>query len=189
MVNDSYAYDALGRLKTRSLDTGATKFKTTLMYEEGINNGTTNRVKSIKNKDNQIDYTYDPNGNIKSITEKGKTITYTYNEFNELIRENTPHTNKTFTYEYDTGGNILFKKEYTYSTGTIGTPTETITYSYHSTWKDKLEAYNERNIIYDSIGNPIFYAGPRVLINQLNPVKNYKKGRPFSKIVVTTQTI
>ncbi|WP_335871138.1 hypothetical protein [Bacillus sp. 2205SS5-2] len=39
-------------------------------------------------------------------------------------------------------GNILAKKEYAYSTGTLGTPTKTITYSYDSNWKEKLEAYN-----------------------------------------------
>ena len=68
--------------------------------------------------------------------------------------------NKTLTYQYDTGGNILSKKEYAYTTGTLGTPTKTVNYSYDDeNWKDKLTAYDGKTITYDEIGNPLTYDG------------------------------
>ena len=67
--------------------------------------------------------------------------------------------NKTVTYTYDTGGNIVSKKEYAYTTGTLGTATNTINYTYDSVWKDKLTSYNGKAITYDAIGNPLSYDG------------------------------
>ena len=58
------------------------------------------------------------------------------------------------------GGNILNKKEYAYTTGTLGTPTDTIVYTYDSVWKDKLLSYDGgATITYDAIGNPLTYNG------------------------------
>ena len=87
-------------------------------------------------------------------------ISYAYNELSELIREDNQVLNKTITYSYDAGGNILNKMEYPYTTGTPGTPTATIAYSYEdNNWKDKLTSYDGRAITYDSIGNPLTYDG------------------------------
>ena len=62
--------------------------------------------------------------------------------------------------EYDAGGNILSKKEYAYTTGTLGTAAKTINYSYDDTsWKDKLTSYDGKAITYDEIGNPLTYDG------------------------------
>ena len=107
-------------------------------------------------------YTYDGSGNISKITDRQGTNstekTYQYDELNQLIRENDPVAGKTTTYTYDNGGNILTKTEYTYTTGTLGTPTNTINYTYGNTeWKDLLTAYNGQNITYDQIGNPLTY--------------------------------
>ena len=112
--------------------------------------------------DRTFSYVYDGSGNISKITDRQGTNstekTYQYDELNQLIRENDPVAGKTTTYTYDNGGNILTKTEYTYTTGTLGTPTNTINYTYGNTeWKDLLTAYNGQNITYDQIGNPLTY--------------------------------
>ena len=51
--------------------------------------------------------------------------------------------NKTITYSYDVGGNITSRKEYAYTTGDLGSPTSTVSYSYgDNNWKDKLTNFN-----------------------------------------------
>ena len=53
-------------------------------------------------------------------------------------------------------GNILSKKAYAYTTGTLGAVVHTDTYTYGDVnWKDKLTAFNGKNITYDAIGNPL----------------------------------
>jgi len=107
-----------------------------------------------------IAYTYEANGNIETMTQGGNQIKYNYNELNEVIREDNQVLNKTIVYAYDAGGNITSKTEYAYTTGTLGTPTKTVSYSYGDTnWKDKLTSYDGKAITYDAIGNPLTYDG------------------------------
>jgi len=86
---------------------------------------------------------------------------HTYDALGQLIRvddenDTTSGTNgTTWTYEYDRGGNILNKKRYDYTTETLGTVLETMTYTYDTVWKDKLINYNGTSIEYDAIGNPV----------------------------------
>ena len=48
------------------------------------------------------------------------------------------------------------KRAYTYTDGAVGTPVQTVPYTYgDSNWKDKLTAYNNSFIAYDAIGNPL----------------------------------
>ena len=62
----------------------------------------------------------------------------------------------TWVYAYDLGGNILSKKAYAYTAGTQGAAVHTDTYTYgDADWKDKLTAFNGKNITYDAIGNPL----------------------------------
>jgi len=57
-------------------------------------------------------------------------------------------------YTYDAGGNITSKKEYDYTTGTVGTALSTQTYTYgDSSWKDLLTKYNGTTLSYDTVGN------------------------------------
>ena len=57
-------------------------------------------------------------------------------------------------YTYDNGGNILSKTEYAYTTGTLGTALDTITYGYSdSYWKDLLTSYDGQTLTSDNIGN------------------------------------
>lgn len=64
-----------------------------------------------ENIDRTFSYTYNGSGNISKITDKvgttAKESTFVYDEANQLIRENNAYTNKTVTYTYDAGGNIL----------------------------------------------------------------------------------
>ena len=58
------------------------------------------------------------------------------------------------TYEYDDWGNILNKAKYAYTTGSLGTVLNTISYGYDNTqWGDQLTNYNGQTITYDSMGN------------------------------------
>lgn len=156
----SFNYDELGRLNTKSINTGSATYNTSLTYVKGYAERETNLVSSYINGSKKIEYTYDSLKNIKSIVSNGKTITFTYNELNELIREDNGVLNKTIVYTYDVGGNILDKKEYQYTTDTLGEVTSTKSYTYGDVnWKDKLTAYDGKAITYDAIGNPLTYDG------------------------------
>ena len=81
-------------------------------------------------------YIYDKNGNITQIQrldaegEVIDTTSYVYDSLNQLIRENNEDGDFTYVWTYDSGGNILSRTEYAYTTGTLGTPTDTVTYKY-----------------------------------------------------------
>lgn len=127
-------------------------------------------------------YTYDNNGNIRTITKDGiLQYTYNYDEAGQFTRADDAVQNKSFTYTYDVGGNIVSKKEYAYTTGTLGTATNTINYTYDSVWKDKLTSYNGNGITYDAIGNPLSYDGNTFNWNGriLNGISNSTKTLTF----------
>ena len=66
----------------------------------------------------------------------------------------------TICYNYDSNGNILSKVFYPYTTGTLTSATQTISYNYAVSWGDQLLTYNNGSIIlYDQIGNPLSYNG------------------------------
>jgi len=57
----------------------------------------------------------------------------------------------TYVYTYDNGGNILSKKTYPYTTGTLpATATDTVTYGYDSAMGDLLTSYDGQTIPYDT---------------------------------------
>ena len=83
---------------------------------------------------------------------------YAYDELGQLIREDNKDANKSYTYTYDSRGNILEKKTYAFTLGTLGTVQSTHTYGYATdSWKDRLTSYNGQTITYDAIGNPLTY--------------------------------
>ncbi|MDE5995083.1 MAG: hypothetical protein K2G60_06185, partial [Oscillospiraceae bacterium] len=126
---------------------------------------TTDLIGSLiyENIDRTFTYAYNGSGNISKITDKtgteSKDSTFVYDEAGQLIRENNAYTNKTVTYTYDAGGNILTKTEYPFTTGSLDGLTGTVVnYTYGNTnWKDLLTAYNGQAITYDQIGNPLTY--------------------------------
>lgn len=157
-------YDRLLRLNSRQITSGNNSYTINYTFIDDANtaNKTTTSLKSIKNGNNEeIIYTYDELGNIDTII-KGDTQTnkYYYDELNQLVREDSLEQNKSITYEYDVGGNLLNKKEYAYTTtSTIPeTPIKITTYGYENTnWKDQLTSYDGKQITYDAIGNPLTY--------------------------------
>ena len=170
-ARESYTYDAYGRVATRTNTSGEDTILTdTLTYRElsGIRTSgqvyklTTTTAANAYNA--SYTYTYDSNGNILSVKDKNnKTTSYVYDSANQLVRENNQAQNKTWVYAYDNAGNIENRKEYAYTTGTLGTVVDTIDYVYGDTnWGDLLTKYDGQNISYDEIGNPTsYYNGTR----------------------------
>ena len=158
--------DKLSRLSANKITSGDKNYTTSYTFTDvsDVQNKTTTLLKSIKNGENdEISYTYDELGNIETI-KKGNTLTnkYYYDELSQLVREDDVEQNKTITYEYDAGGNLLNKKEYSYTTETTitGTPSKTTVYSYENTnWKDQLTSFDGKQITYDNIGNVLTYDG------------------------------
>lgn len=104
---------------------------TTISYLANTDGTQTALVASWQNgSDIAYTYQYDANGNITQIAQGSASVTYAYDAANQLIRENNGFTNQTVTYEYDSWGNILNKKTYAYTTGDLGIPTTTDTYTY-----------------------------------------------------------
>jgi RHS repeat-associated protein len=138
---------------------------------------------SITNGTSKISYLYDANGNINSISYGGLVIQYLYDELGQVIRENNQRENITVIYDYDFGGNILSKKTYGYTTGSVDglTPTDTDTYEYENTnWIDQLTSFNGLTMTYDEIGNIKTYNGNTF---------NWDKGRQLSSITSAGPTI
>ena len=162
----SYAYDNMARRTGRTLDLG-TDYVTSYGYLAGNEAGTTTAlVERLQSGPETWWYAYDAVGNITSIS-KGETKEaailqeqYVYDGLGQIIRENSKSQDKTITYRYDGGGNLTERKEYTYSTGELGDPVQTVAYGYGDmNWKDKLTSYDGTEITYDAIGNPLSYLG------------------------------
>ena len=144
----NYTYDSLGRLTDKSVNIAETAkdpiFDTTYSYYDVNNTKTTTLVKSVEMEDYTIIYEYDELGNITSIYDNLKYTTYEYDELNQLVRENDEKTGVTCTYEYS-NGNIIYKHEYAYTTGTLPTtPLKSIQYHYENDeWSDVVTKITE----------------------------------------------
>ena len=78
----------------------------------------------------------------------------------------------------------MLKAEYAYTTGTLGTPSSTKTYTYgDSLWKDKLTAYNGISITYDAMGNPLSYN------NGSSYTFTWKNGRELATLSTGTTSV
>ena len=55
--------------------------------------------------------------------------TYIYDNLDRIVRENNKNLDKTYTWIYNEGGNIVTKNEYVYSEGELGAVTKTYSYS------------------------------------------------------------
>jgi RHS repeat-associated protein len=155
----TYDYDAIGRTTSRKLADGTNNYTSTYAYLAGGQgtNSTTKKISSITQSGMNFSYAYDNRGNVSSETRGNTATSYLYEEIGQLTRVNSAADSKTWTFEYDRGGNLLNKKRYAYTTGSLGTVQETISYTYgDSNWKDKLTNYNGMAITYDAIGNPLY---------------------------------
>lgn len=149
-------YDSCGRVAKTEWNTTNPLTLTYGYYSPDKQVGTLPRKITVGSR--TLSYTYDANGNITAITDtKGSSTvkeSYVYDELNHLIRENSQTQKKTFTYEYDLGGNLVKVCEYPYTTGTLPTkPSATETGTFGQVWRDKLMKWNGVVMQYDSIGN------------------------------------
>lgn len=122
---------------------------------------TTLLLKEINNNGKTLSFVYDAVGNITTISENGvQKVKYTYNALSELTRVDSAWENKSITYTYDAGMNMTSRKEYSYTTGTLGTAVKTDVFTYRTSgWKDQLISYNGSSISYDAVGNITAYQG------------------------------
>ena len=125
------------------------KFVTEYGYLEGAtDNTTTTLVKTVKNGNDTLEYTYDELGNITSVSKNGTVVEqYSYDALSQLV--SATYGGNTYTYSYDNGGNIteIKKNDSVIKSYTYG----------NSEWKDLLTVYNGETITYDDIGNPLTY--------------------------------
>ena len=169
----------LSKIETEYSYPVASDGKTTTRLEKFINK-TYNGSSTSPTVFDGISYEYDKQNRIiaeKTLTSSGsktEKYSYEYDKLGQLVRFNDAVANKSYTYSYDSNGNMLSKKEYNYTTGQLGTATNTISYAYDSQWKDKLASYNGQSITYDNIGNPINYMGATLTWEGRN-LKSYTK--------------
>ena len=184
-IGTEYTYDSFGRLSVSELKNtygdrlGA---KDTYFYathgSEGALTRSSGQLRQLK-KEERIGesvltvfytYTYDNAGNITSIEkadEDGQVIartSYVYDKAGQLLRENVwdglASVFFTQCYSYSDSGNLLGRIKYAYTTGAVGTPLESVDYTYgDSGYGDLLTRVGGESIVYDAIGNPTTYRG------------------------------
>ncbi len=129
--------------------------------------GDSNNTETVLNS-KQYYYEYDSKGNITRIscTDSASDVlpianeicSFVYDEVGQLVRENDALAELTSVYVYDKGGNLVQRKFYEYSTGTLSEePYDTWDYTYDDSWKDKLTAFEDFQIETDDMGNPLNY--------------------------------
>ena len=158
-----FNYDSLGRIKESEL-----KNKDNLLINETFEylrygENSIDLVKEhniyIGNNINDLyQYEYDLSQNITLLKNNNFEVRYKYDELNRLIREDNSYLNKTITYQYDGGGNILYKREYKLDLNEkiSSSPETTTSYRYNLKGnKDQLINFNGKDITYDVMSNPL----------------------------------
>ena len=139
----NYDYDDLGRIRFyKTFWNGDEVITETFTYNTAVVEGNTlhsGQISSVAyafgGTNVTCSYAYDDNGNITSISDGTNVTTYAYDTANQLVRENNQAANRTWVWTYDDAGNILSRKEYYYSTGSLGTLLDTVIYTYgDSSW-------------------------------------------------------
>ena len=168
---DQTTKDGLGRVATRTLTVenspllteNYSYLKTSLAsgktIETAIVAGTTGQIGNISAN---TSYTYDISGNIETVTVDSVLVAkYHYDKWNRIVREDNHKFGKTYTWEYDIGGNITEKRTYALCTGdAVGGEYTSDNYEYATSgWKDQLTSFNGEVCEYDVLGNPTTYRG------------------------------
>lgn len=151
ILNNSfnYLYDSLGRLSEKNINGN---IRTKYHY---ITKGNKTSTTIDKVEDNGIEYTYvyDRLDNITEIRKNGElTNKYYYDNNSQLIKEEDYISNQIKSYSYDYYGNLLSKKIYNINDELLIKEDK---YEYNNNLNDLLMKYNDDNITYDSIGNPL----------------------------------
>lgn len=123
-----------------------------------------------------LGYTYDKAGNLETISNGTSLLSkYYYDGLNRLKREDNHTAGKTYVWDYDVGGNILFKKEYALCTDVnLGACLDTKTYTYKSEgWRDRLDSFDGQTCTYDLMGNPLTYRGNTLTWTKVRRLANF----------------
>ena len=151
-----YTYDGLNRLTKTSLTTSADKpIDTTYTYFASKRGSgyTTTKLKSETINGEKYEYKYDARSNITDVTKDGVLqYHYGYDMMNQLVSVDDKLNGKVYNYTYDAGGNLISETV----TDSNGTTSNAYEYN-NSNWGDVLTSYNDQNITYDEIGNPLTY--------------------------------
>lgn len=159
------SFDTFKRLRMKETKLNQNNFIKNFTYNGNRISKVTDTVLNMNLGTNN--YVYDSMGRIVSNTYSSKNTssnyrTYKYDQYGQLIRENNEGLDKTLIYEYNNIGNIVKVKEYdfTLSDTPSGTCTEK-SYTYDSTYPDRLTNFNGSAIYYDSMGYPTSYGSYR----------------------------
>ena len=120
-----------------------------------------------------IKYAYDSMGNISRIDENGEPVVwYKYDALNRLVREDNKTFGKTWLYSYDNKGNILSKREtsFTLKENAEESGFTRVQYEYDG---DKLLTFGTESCEYDAIGNPTTYRGKSASWSNGRQMKSY----------------
>lgn len=175
LINRVYnQLDSFGRIEKNIIQTStnnSNNIEHTYAYFSPSTNRTSLQISSVSRNYNSVvdSYGYDNMGNIVSISKSEGIYQYQYDYLKRLIQEINPVNNKKIVYTYSSGNNISTVKFYD---GTTNTLELTYTYSYDTTWKDRLLSVTKLNhltnvttteysIVYNTlyIGNPLTING------------------------------
>ena len=167
-IEQTPIYDKLGRMSGIDQKKGASSFGKDIFYKQ-VGDHTSELVasewfeKNGKRKE-RLSYSYDEKGNIIAIKANNVTIVrYAYDSLSRIVREDNKNLDKTTIFEYDNGGNILSRTEYSYTLKDTENLENgnTFYYEYASKgWRDQLLSYNGQICgRYDNLGNPGIYRG------------------------------
>ena len=163
------AYDEVNRetefaLKLTQNETETDIFTVTKTYLDNDNSYAPDEVvtEAFSNA-GTFKYVYDSCGNITEVRDDitdAILLKYTYDAKDQLVREDNFYAYRSYTWEYDLNGNIKSKTAYPFSTGTLGTATESTSYSYSG---DILTSYGGTTISYSGL-NPTNWRNSSYLI-------------------------
>ena len=127
-------------------------------YDGADSSLTQHTISVLGNTAYTYSYQYDSKGNITKITRvnagSSKSINYTYDAANQLVREDNQIAGYSWTMTYDNAGNMLTRKKYSYTTGTLGSVLSTQTFTYGKDgWGDVLTKINSTTVTSDASGN------------------------------------
>ena len=160
--------DKLGRGAGREVWKDNAKLAGEYIYYRKVGDHATNKPSSVyfgkKSGDKfpiteSVKYAYDSMGNISRIDENGEPVVwYKYDALNRLVREDNKTFGKTWLYSYDNKGNILSKRETSFTLKENAEESEftRVQYEYDG---DKLLTFGTESCAYDVIGNPTTYRG------------------------------
>lgn len=148
--NINYNFDYLGRVKSKNIND-----LFTINYKYVTNGKRTSMlINELDINNTKYKYLYDKLGLITHIYKDNVLINkHYYDNYNQLIKEIDYSNNYIVNYSYDENGNILRIKKINLLDYSFISENR---YEYNDIdWEDKLTKYNNYDIIYDDIGNPI----------------------------------